>query len=85
MNTVRVCLQSGLRRRNPLLQRGFEPELVLLLAFQSDAVPAELLATCSHDWQKALLRDSAFWHLVFRMFTASEEWHSTMYCACVME
>ena len=75
----RVCLQSGFGRKNPLLQRGFEPESVLLQAFQSDAVPTELLATCSHDWQKALLRHSAFWHLVFRMFSASEEWHSTMY------
>ena len=66
----RVCLQSGLGRNSPLLQRGFEPESVLLLAFQSDAVPTELLATCSHDWQKALLRDGAFWHLLFRISLA---------------
>ena len=50
----RVCLQSGLGRNSPLLQRGFEPESVLLLAFQSDAVPTVLLATCSHDFRISL-------------------------------
>ena len=66
-NTVRESALKADWEKNPVHHRGLEPESVLLQPFQSDAVPTELLATCSRDRQKALLRHSAFWHLVFRI------------------
>ena len=69
-NTVRESALKADWETNPVHHLGLEPESVLLQAFQSDAVPTELLETCSHDWRKALLRDSAFWHSVFRISLA---------------
>ena len=66
-NTVRESALKADWETNPVHHLGLEPESVLLLTFQSDAVPTELLATCSHDWRKALLRDGAVWYLVFRI------------------
>ena len=62
----RVCIESwlGEKSRAP---SGTRTRVSIVLVFQLDAVPTELLPTCSHDWRKALLRDSAFWHLVFRI------------------
>ena len=38
----RVCTESWVCEKNPLLHQGIEPSLVLHLAFLSDAVPTEL-------------------------------------------
>ena len=52
----RVCTQSWYWKKNPLLQQGIEPELVLHLAFPSDALPSEL----SPIW--ATYDSGASWH-----------------------